>query len=171
MPLDGYTVRRVNEYDGPLLHVIHGDPRVAQWLRPRDNPGVASRQDTNRIARVDAAHWTAHGFGRWVVLDDDGPVGHGGLLLRAVQGQAEVEIAWAVCSNRWGRGIATGIGAVALEHAAEHGLHAPVAFTRVDNLASRRVMEKIGLMREREFPYAGWDHVLYRLPLESGDLT
>jgi hypothetical protein len=37
-----------------------------------------------------------------------------------------------------------------------------VAFTRVDNLASRRVMAHLGLTCEREFTYAGLPHVLYR---------
>jgi hypothetical protein len=37
-----------------------------------------------------------------------------------------------------------------------------VAYTRADNAASRRVMDKLGLTYEREFEHAGYPHVLYR---------
>ena len=38
-----------------------------------------------------------------------------------------------------------------------------VSFTLPDNVASRRVMEKLGFRFERDTPYAGLPHVLYRL--------
>jgi len=38
-----------------------------------------------------------------------------------------------------------------------------VAFTMPHNLASRRVMEKLGMEYERDFDRAGPAHVLYRL--------
>ena len=38
-----------------------------------------------------------------------------------------------------------------------------VSFTLPGNLASRRVMEKLGFRFERETTYAGLPHVLYRL--------
>ncbi len=46
--------------------------------------------------------------------------------------------------------------------AAERGITDVVAFTRVDNIASRRVMDKLGLTHERDFEHAGYPHVLYR---------
>ncbi len=165
MALDGYTVRAVGGDDGQLLHAIHGDPEVARWLRRQGESGPFSAQESRLMAQIDAAALRlAHGFGRWLVLDGGVPVGHGGLLLRTLEGHAEAEIAWAVSSAHWGRGVATGIGAAALAVAARRGIDRPIAFTRADNAASRRVMDKIGLSFERELEYAGWQSVLYRGP-------
>jgi ribosomal-protein-alanine N-acetyltransferase len=61
----------------------------------------------------------------------------------------------------WGRGIATELGRHALASAAEAGFERIVAFTRTENLASRRVMEKLGLSYERDFTHAGYPHVMY----------
>jgi RimJ/RimL family protein N-acetyltransferase len=73
-----------------------------------------------------------------------------------------VEVGWAVARSYWGRGLATAMGRHALTVAAEHRIANVVAFTRVDNLASQRVMQKLGLTYEREFEHAGLPHVLYR---------
>jgi RimJ/RimL family protein N-acetyltransferase len=45
----------------------------------------------------------------------------------------------------------------------ELGLRELVAFTREENLASRRVMEKVGFVHERDFVDDGVRSVLYRV--------
>jgi RimJ/RimL family protein N-acetyltransferase len=115
------------------------------------------------VAR-DAAHHAAHGFGPWLLLDDGRAIARGGLRHTLAGGDAEVEIAWLVARERWGEGLATRIARNALADARKQGIRGVVAFTRVDNAASRRVMEKAGLRQEREFEHAGLPHVLYRAP-------
>jgi ribosomal-protein-alanine N-acetyltransferase len=75
--------------------------------------------------------------------------------------RSEVEIGWAVVSRMWGRGLATELGRHALVSASGAGFERVVAFTRPDNQASRRVMEKLGLRYECDFTHAGLPHVLY----------
>jgi RimJ/RimL family protein N-acetyltransferase len=60
--------------------------------------------------------------------------------------------------------VATELGRRAMHEAAARQIRRVVAFTRRDNAASRRVMEKLGLVYAREFEHAGWPHVLYRVP-------
>lgn len=64
--------------------------------------------------------------------------------------------------GHWGRGIATRLGSHALDRAAAVGLEGAIAYARVENVASRRVMEKLGLAYEREFEHVGRPHVIYR---------
>ena len=73
-----------------------------------------------------------------------------------------MEIGWAVSHENWGRGIATRIARASLEEAQRLGLHGIVAFSRPENLASLRVIEKAGLLREREIRHGGLPHVLFR---------
>jgi RimJ/RimL family protein N-acetyltransferase len=63
----------------------------------------------------------------------------------------------------WGQGYATELGAAAVELAfGPLGLDSVVAYTLPHNLASRRVMDKLGFSYEREIVYADLPHVLYR---------
>jgi RimJ/RimL family protein N-acetyltransferase len=75
-----------------------------------------------------------------------------------------VEVGWTFARDVWGRGYATEGGQVALEHAfATLDLDRVISFTRINNLASRRVMEKLGLTRRGESDYKGIPHVWYAI--------
>jgi len=157
------TYRAVSADDGPSLAVVLSEPRVARWLRPLGNAAPFTLAECAARAVEDAAHWAAHGFGPWVALDSHVVVGHGGLRHRVLNGRAELEVAWAVVASRWGQGVATAIGRTAIAFARRLGVDEIVAFTRVDNLASLRVMEKLSMTREHEFQHAGHPHVLARV--------
>ena len=76
-----------------------------------------------------------------------------------------VEIAWRLARPFWGRGYATEAAAAALAFAFESlRLDQVVAFTTPDNVASRRVMERLGMARDPrddfEHPLLPEGHVL-----------
>ena len=76
----------------------------------------------------------------------------------------EVEVGWTVAPDRWGEGLATELGAASIAQAfGELGLADVVAFTLHDNVASRRVMDKLGFVYERDIVHAALPHVFYRL--------
>jgi RimJ/RimL family protein N-acetyltransferase len=157
-------LRPIEAGDGEVLRTLVGHPEVWEWLRPKDDDGAAAEAQCDAWARLDAAHWQLHGFGKWLVLERDVAVARGGLSVTFVEGRPEVEIGWAVARSEWGRGIATRIALESLREASRLGLRGVVAFTRPENAASLRVMEKAGLRFERELMHAGWPHVLYREP-------
>jgi RimJ/RimL family protein N-acetyltransferase len=79
-------------------------------------------------------------------------------------GRDEVELAFALCAEYWGRGLATEMAAAILAVAFERlGLEEVVCFTLTTNRASQRVMEKVGFRFEREVLDGRLPHVLYRL--------
>ena len=150
--------------DGPAIRELLSDPEVAVWLRPAGRTGPFSAAECEAFAARSAAHWVAHGFGRSLAFEGDRCIGWSHLGHTIATGRGEIELGWAVARDHWGRGLATEFGADALAQARRLGLRRVVAFTRHDNAASRRVMEKLGLGHERDFEYAGWPHVLYREP-------
>jgi ribosomal-protein-alanine N-acetyltransferase len=156
------AMRPIAAGDAAAVHELLGDPEVAAWLRPAAADGPFGLDECAALAARGAAHWAAHGFGRTLAFDGDRCVGWSLLGHTIVAGRAEVEIGWTVASDRWGRGLATELGADALRRARSLGLERVVAFTRRDNVRSQRVMEKLGLELEREFDYAGLPHVLFR---------
>jgi len=142
------------------LIAMLGDPRVGATLG-----GAATPEDVDRQIAGMAAHWAAHGFG-WYAFTDRATgelVARGGPHETHIAGRDEVEIGWTVVPDRWGQGLATELGAASLDVAfGPLGLVDVVSFTLPDNVASRRVMEKLGFAYERDTIYAGLPHVLYR---------
>src|SRR3984957_13447601 len=155
-------LRPVEPGDARALLAVLSDPDVAAWLRPKGVSGPFTLDESEAWVAADVAHWAAHGFGAWLAWDGTECAGRCMLRHSLVEGRGEVEIGWEVASGYWGRGVGTLIGRHVLTAAAEHGIDNVVAFTRVDNVRSRRVMEKLGLTYERGFEYAGYPHVLYR---------
>jgi RimJ/RimL family protein N-acetyltransferase len=140
------------------------DPKVAGWLRPKPLRPF-TEADPHALLVRDLKHWEDHGWGAWVVEDDGAFAGRAGLNTTHIDGASVVEIAWAIVGDAHGRGLATAAAVASVERARELGLPEVVSFTLPDNVASRRVMEKAGLLYEREAMRAGLPHVLYRLAL------
>jgi ribosomal-protein-alanine N-acetyltransferase len=158
------TARLVGEPIAPEhrdgLIAMLGDPRVGATLG-----GVASPADVDRQIAGMVAHWEEHGFGWYAFSDREtgALVARGGPHVAYVAGHEEVEIGWTVVPERWGEGLATELGAASLDVAyGPLGLVDVVSFTLPGNVASRRVMEKLGFAFERDVLYAGLPHVLYR---------
>jgi ribosomal-protein-alanine N-acetyltransferase len=162
-----FDLRPVQSGDAPALHGLLSDPEVAAWLRPSNVSGPFTLAECEAIVSAALGHWAAHGFGVWLAWDGDACAGRCLLKHSIVDGRGEVEIGWAVAHPYWGRGLGTSMGRHALGAASERGITNVCAFTRVDNFASQRVMEKLGLTFEREFQHAGLPHVLYRTIRES----
>jgi len=141
--------------------LIFGDPRVGATMG-----GVMTPEQVTRQLALAAQEWERDGFGYWMFFDaaTGAPAGRGGLSRTVFDEQPEVEVGWTVVPDRWGQGLATELGAAALDVAAELGLDDIVAFTLPHNAPSRRVMEKLGFAYEKTAPYKRFgDHVLYRM--------
>jgi RimJ/RimL family protein N-acetyltransferase len=144
------------------LAPIFGDPRVGATMG-----GVWSRETVEQIAAAKDAHWDEHGFGymMWFVRETGEPAGWGGLSYSVFDGEDVLEVGWTTAPEHWGKGYATELGRAMIE-VAFGPLAAPgvVAYTLPHNVASRRVMEKLGFAYEKTAPYKTvGDHVLYRL--------
>jgi RimJ/RimL family protein N-acetyltransferase len=85
-----------------------------------------------------------------------------------IDGRNQVEVGYGLMSEFWGQGLATELARESLR-IAYTVIHLPevVSFTLPTNLASRRVMEKIGLHYDKDTVYADLPHVLYRQTVEQ----
>jgi RimJ/RimL family protein N-acetyltransferase len=145
---------------GELLR-MNRDPSVMATLG-----GVRPDEETERYLRDNLEHWERYGFGIWAFRDgkDGSFVARAGLRHTHVGGNDEVELAYALRSEYWGRGLATELaGAVVAVGFERLGLDDVVAFTLPTNRGSWRVMEKTGFEYERDVVHAGLPHVLYRI--------
>lgn len=122
--------------------VLHEDPLVERWTGPW------TQATTTAWVQEMAERWADDQVGKWLARDrlQDLLVGRGGFTRFNLDGEAVLELGWAVRDDLTGRGYATEIGRAALEWRAHFFPRLPVvAFTEVHNLASRAVMRRLGL--------------------------
>lgn len=144
--------------DVPAYAAIRADPEVMRHM-----PGGAARAataaaDAARLVAAFAAAWRRDGYGPWAVEERAGGalLGHGGLRLLAPDAGGETEILYLLARAAWGRGIAGEVAAAARDAGfGRFGLSRLVGYAAPANLASRRVLEKTGLVFEREVEIFG----------------
>ena len=155
---------RVSEADLPDLLRLLRDPRLAKTLSLTKQP---PSEEEVRAGLIEAmGHWELHGLGLWLLRHrfDGQLIGRGGLQHTFVTGQDEVEVAWAIVPELWGRGLATELAGVSGDAAfGPLDFREVIAYTLADNHASRRVMEKTGFRFEGTIDSGGLTQVLYRL--------
>ncbi|MEO1148344.1 MAG: GNAT family N-acetyltransferase [Cyanobacteria bacterium J06638_22] len=106
------------------------------------------------------------GFGLWaIVLKKNGEViGDCGLVVQQIEGVDEVEIGYHVRRDLWGQGFAT----EAAQACREYGFHQLgrdrlISLIHPENLASRRVAEKNGMVLVKEFTWRDKPTCLYAI--------
>ena len=149
--------RPLKESDLSLLAVLHRDELILSAF----GADAETADETRGFLARKLAHWHEHGFGIWMFSDAGGTfVGRCGIHLW----QGEVELGYIVRTRYWRRGFATEMATALAEHAfTALGMRELVGFTRATNTASRRVLEKVGFVYEREFIDDDVLNVLYRL--------
>ena len=128
--------------------------------------GTRTKVETRVYMARNLKHWADYGFGLWMLRDlDDRMAGRCVLRHLDVEGTDEVELGYGLHTPFWGRGLATEV-AKELLHLGRTRLGHPsiVAMTRPDNMGSQRVLEKAGLVYERDVDHDGVPHLLYRSP-------
>jgi len=174
---DRLLLRRWTAADREPFARMNADPRVMAHFS-----AALTREESDALAdRIDA-HFARRGFGAWAVeIPEVAPfAGFIGLAVPDFDApfMPSVEIGWRLAAEYWGNGYATEGARAALAFGFDTlGLAEIVSFTTPDNLQSRRVMERIGMMRD---PADDFDHpnlpaghplrrhVLYRITKEGG---
>jgi ribosomal-protein-alanine N-acetyltransferase len=148
-------LRRFEDTDRDAYYQgIYADPDVMRTL-PAGKP-MAREDFDSRVTRLMVDHWRTHGFGPWVVVHkaDQTLIGHCGL--KYWPDSPDVEVLYALAKPYWGKGLATEGARASLRYGfEERRLDHIIAAAFVDNMASRRVLEKIGMTYTGETTFAG----------------
>lgn len=145
---DRLDLRQLREDDADFIFRLLNDP---SWLRFIGDRGVRNLDDARRyIVNGPVAMYEAAGFGLFVVerRGDGAMMGLCGLLKRA--GLDDIDIGFAFFPEFGGQGYAFEAARATVDYAfAQHGLRRIVAITAQDNIASIRLLEKLGFVQER----------------------
>jgi RimJ/RimL family protein N-acetyltransferase len=126
----------------------------------------ASREEALRFLASSRELWSARGYGFWVVFEA-GRAELGGFV--ALQGaEADPALIYGMLPALWGRGYVTEAARAVLDYAfATLRLSRVVADVDRPNVASVRVLEKVGMARTREDRVAGRPILYYALTREA----
>ena len=147
METERLVLRRWSTDDVDALAAVFAEP--AFWHFPFRRG--FTRDETEQFVERQLEHWATHGFGMWAVeLKADGRLaGYTGLAIPTWLPQVlpAVEVGWRLHPDHWGRGLATEGGAASLRYGFEKlGLDRIIAIAMPDNVASLRVMAKLGMV-------------------------
>jgi RimJ/RimL family protein N-acetyltransferase len=157
------TLRGFVPGDLDRLAEILGDPVVMRYMPgSRPWPREAAERELGRII----GHWKRHGYGRWAVVHGDGRM-IGWCGIEYLKELGETEIAYLLDRGYWNRGYATEAARFSVEFGLDElGLEKIIALAFPENIASRRVMEKIGMVYEKMTHVWNLDLVQYRITRE-----
>ena len=146
--------------DVDRLAEIIGDPEVMRYMPgSRPWPREAAEREVGKI--ID--HWVRRGYGRWAVVHGDGRM-IGWCGIEFVGELNETEVAYLLDKGYWNRGYATEAARLSLGFGFEEvGLERIIALAFPENAASRRVMEKIGMVYEKAIHIWNTDLVQYKI--------
>jgi len=138
-----------------------GDPAVMQFTPTGPDKSV----EETRARRADyEKHQRAHGFSKWMILDADSGVAIYDSGLLVLQEYGWIDLGFRLAQQHWGKGFATE-AASAWVRAAFDEFHIDRlgAFVHPKNVASIRVLEKLGFHAVRQGTIMGIESMVFFL--------
>lgn len=152
---DRLVLRGWTASDRDAFAAMNADPEVMHYF-----PAVQSRAESHAMVDRIEESFASDGFGLWALerRDDGRFVGFTGLsrVAAGVPVAGEVEVGWRLERSAWGQGLASEAAESALAYGFEAvGLDAVMSMTARINVPSWRLMERLGMPRDRD---ADFDH-------------
>jgi [ribosomal protein S5]-alanine N-acetyltransferase len=139
------VLRRLTMADLDALAALYADPA----LRRHFPDGVRTYEETRaELTWIIDVYYERYGYGLWAtILKETGAfIGRCGLLPCDIEGRTEVEVAYLLGKDHWGRGLATEAARAIVDHAfATLPVDRLICMTDPDNKASRNVAVKAGM--------------------------
>jgi RimJ/RimL family protein N-acetyltransferase len=157
-------LRAPESTDLEAIAAYEADPEAMRFIGAGS---VHGRDHAERTLQGYRAEWPRLGHGRWIVaLRETGEtIGDCGLV-RWQEGEPDErpELAYGFLRSAWGQGYATEAGRAAVEWAfATLPFAEIVAVTHPDNVASQRVLEKLGFVAAGDVGSSNGQMLLFRL--------
>ena len=163
------TLRRLVPNDFDAVRRIHSAPEVMAVYG-----GVFTEQGTRDFIQRNLDRYEKDGVSFYAItLKDTGElIGCGGIIMQETDQGSEPEIGYQVRRDQQRHGYATEMARGCMKYAFEV-LKADhiISLIRPDNLPSRRVAEKNGLVVDREFLWRDQLHLVYRMTRSDWEKT
>ena len=167
-------LRQFTENDTDNLFELNSDPEVVRFTP--DSQTERSVIQTEMLPKIFAYYEKYDGYGVWAAIEKSSQEFIGWFLFRAVEyasyfapalaNKSDIELGYRLRKASWGKGYATeGSKALISKGFEDLGTQRIVSVALSANVASIRVMQKVGLKLEKRFIYEsiGQEVVIYVL--------
>lgn len=144
--------RALTPEDASCLYGIYQHQGVLQYF---PNPKPPSLAKVMQSIEAQQDHWHEHGYGNWAVVEKGSSNLMGWAGLQYLPELNETEVGFLLDNSFWGKGYATEAAEASLQYGFERGLKYLVGLVHPENVASRRVLEKCGLVYDRSLQIWG----------------
>lgn len=149
MQTENLYLRRFTLDDAEAFWPLVSMPEILRYTG--EQPQASIEDVRNILSTRPLKDYATHGFGRMACIEKSSArlVGFSGL--KFLDELNEVDIGYRFLPDCWGKGYATESARVLMQQAAsEHGIKRVVGLVHPNNVASARVLEKLGLVFERK---------------------
>ena len=160
---DRLFFRKLQRKDFKAWLGFHQDRRTSRfWNGLPDAPQVACEQD---FARTFYRYQNNLGGKQAVILKGSSKlIGLCGLLVQKVEGVQEIEIAYSLLPDYWGKGYASEAAEMCSKYGFEHlGVTSLISIIQVDNVPSQKVALRLGMFSDKMTTYGGNEVYIYRI--------
>lgn len=144
-------IREFSMEDLDKLFELYQKPGMTTYMENLFEYEAEKEYEQNYINFI----YKMYGYGQWLVFDKstDELIGRAGIESRETCQVNEVEIGYAIASNRWREGLAYEVCSKIIELAKdEYGLSSIIARTDPKNNSSRKLLEKLGFSQVEILP-------------------
>ncbi len=146
--------------DAPKLFEICGDAEVMKYLGT--GKPYETIEQADEFLRWAEDYQTENGFCRWAVVlkENQGIIGSCGFA--RPHGMEEIELGYLLAKKSWGKGFATEATKACLQYGFERlKFNETIAITDLENVASQKVLEKIGFTKRGIEKIDGEENLVY----------
>lgn len=155
------VLREVTLTDAAEMLQLHSDPVVQKYT---GEALIESIEEMQQVIRTRVSNYQKYGYGRWATFLKEGMQFIGWAGLAYLPEFDEIDLGYRFSPLYWGKGFATEASHAILSYGfGELQLKRIIAIAMKDNLASIKVMQKVGMEFDKLAPYepGGEDVVWY----------
>lgn len=155
------SFRKFTLDDLPLLIEQRSDPDMNRYL---GGTRLQNPESLSKRIRFYMSCYDSHGFGMCPMFWKETGEMIGAAGLQPLEGTDDIEVGYSVIKDHWGKGIGTEAARGWLEFGfRKFGLERIVAVAVLENSASRRIMEKLGMHYEKQEEHYGEQCAFYAI--------
>jgi [ribosomal protein S5]-alanine N-acetyltransferase len=155
-------LREFQKEDLQELAPILADPLVMKF----SPNGIHSLSQTKARIEGFITCYKEFGFGKWATLfkESNELIGYCGIAVDRIDDRDEKELGYRLDSRFWGKGLATEAASLALQYGFQQfNLPYVLGIVERENVASARVLQKIGMRYERTTVFHEVEMNVYRI--------
>ncbi len=155
-------LREITPDDAQNFYELNLNPRVIQFTG--DSAFVSIDESKNFLQNY--LDYQKNGFGRWAVIEKTTNEFLGWCGLKHDSEKNETDIGFRFFEKHWNKGFATESAKACLDYGfKELQLQSIVGRAMKNNLASIKVLEKIGMSYQKEINFSGKEWVIYKMEM------